>query len=192
MLVSLACFCLGCSSIQQTSIKAEHALITSNKATNHYDFAIASRTTINELLVTNNILNFVGRLFADDAYVLPDPRWIEEQFLPNFTSFTKALGIDKYQPEINDCDDMARTGAFFGHYLFKKTFPDYKKPLAMGEFWYEKEIPGVTNNTGHAINFFVVFNKADKTIGLVFFDPQMNSIVKLSQTEMASVIAWRL
>lgn len=138
---------------------------------------------IRHTLLSQNI-NPNKFVISDIEYNLPSKNWILNEFSKSFLTFLKFLNVDDYNPENNDCDDFARLAASLAQILHHRTSPAVKTGLTVGEFWYRQDIGG-----GHAINFIIYL---DGTPKIMFFEPQTQKEVFLSETEKQSCSFWRL
>ena len=119
----------------------------------------------------------------DDEYALPTREWVLGEFSVALRRNLELLGADKYTAERHDCDDFARLAwAMAG--LCHNLTSTRKSALAFGLLTYTTDAGG-----GHAINFAVVHNaKGEREI--MFFEPQTQREVYLSQQERDNAISY--
>ena len=150
------------------------------------DFSISSDAIVS-VLASNFVANTVCYRIADANYALPSKKWFETSFSSSYANFLFQLKESKYKKEENDCDDYARSCAFFAQLLHHNTIRKLQDTgIAVGEFWYTRDIGG-----DHAINFFL--SRDDKgAVKVFFYEPQTQQIVTLSKKELESCSFWRL
>ena len=122
--------------------------------------------------------------FGDLTYSIPTKKWIDGEISINFEKFIDRMGMRKYSPDRNDCDDYARAFTLFCKVEYKRYNRDKKFSPAVGEFYYVKDF-SKTNNRAHAINFIVELDDVGN-LKLSFYDPQLMKKVKLTEDEIRS------
>lgn len=138
---------------------------------------------IRHIILAQNI-NPSKFVISDAEYNLPSKNWVLNEFSDSLVSCLKFLDVNDYKTENNDCDDFTRLAACLAQILHHRTSPEIKTGLAIGEFWYRFDSGG-----GHAINFIIYL---DETPKIMFFEPQTQKEVFLSETEKQSCSFWRL
>lgn len=112
----------------------------------------------------------------DVSYAVPTSQAIF-WFGAQFEKLLKDCGLQKWRRNW-DCDNFATLFYAFAQAQWSlHSADDSAEALAIGEFWYRR-----TDNTGHAINIAVV----DDDEHLIFFEPQSQEIVKLTDQEVLS------
>jgi hypothetical protein len=142
------------------------------------DYSGIRHTLLNQNINPNKFV------VSDVEYNLPSKEWVLNEFSKSLSSCLNFLGADTYKLENNDCDDFARLAACLAQILHHRTSPEIKTGLAIGEFWYRFDTGG-----GHAINFIIYL---DTTPKIMFYEPQTQKEVFLSETEKQSCSFWRL
>lgn len=131
-------------------------------------------------------------IIADTQYSLPTADWIAGDFARAFRTFLNEFRIAHYVPDLNDCDDFTFAAVFFMQLLHRRGQvehpPHRRTALAFGEFWYRRDIGGM-----HAINLALVRSTNNGPLTTdngpyapVFFEPQTQTIVTLTQKEIQS------
>jgi hypothetical protein len=120
--------------------------------------------------------------FCDKNYECPDYAWLQDTFAGALENFRKTQGISRYVPEGNDCDDFSEDTRFFARLTYRKTKPTAQSTFACGLFSYRQD-----NGTLHMINVFVVNDER-----FVYWEPQADRIIQLSQKEKESCIAFTM
>lgn len=135
-------------------------------------------------VLTDQVVGTFDGFCPDKTYSLPTQDWLTGAFGEAFDKFLFEFEESAWRPEINDCDDFSRSAAFFAQLLHKrksKNDPLRKETaLAFGEFFYTKD-----SGEGHAINVAIIRNIKGEHEA-VFFEPQNQTIVELTQTEKES------
>lgn len=116
-------------------------------------------------------------LLADENYVLPTRKFVNDVILVAYTKFLTENHIT-YNDRF-DCDDFARTFALFAAICNNLDGPNGFQGIAVGELWYMRE--DLIGKTAHAINIIVT---ADQEV--IFIEPQNGKLVHLSESEIAS------
>lgn len=109
---------------------------------------------------------------ADRSYAAMTRGFLEKAFSDSLKKWVWELGI-RYRQDCEDCDDFARFAASVAQ-LWNAKSENKGHALAFGEFWYVKD-----GGEGHAINVALVEGGA-----VVFYEPQTQRIVELSEIEM--------
>lgn len=133
---------------------------------------------ISDVLYDNGIKP-VNLLIADREYSVPTKKWFLDTFSSSLISNLIKIGIYRYTPEKNDCDDYARFAASLAQIFNFRSNPE-NKGLTVGEVWYMKDALG-----GHAINIAIVSN--GKILEIVFMEPQTGRREFLSKKELESI-----
>lgn len=122
-------------------------------------------------------------LYLDELYVLPNYDWIKNEFSKSFKSLKYYLNILTWRPEINDCDNFSNGARFLANVLNSNS-TNKKANIAVGEYYYVTDQGG-----GHAINFFIHSPSHNiNDLVLDFYEPQNDTIIKLSQNEKQSCL----
>lgn len=108
---------------------------------------------------------------ADRRYAALDLGFLATTFSADLGAWNFQL-FGKYAEEVRDCDDFARFAASVAQ-LWNAKSENEGHALAFGEFWYVKD-----NGDAHAINVALV--EGGK---VVFFEPQTQRIVELTESE---------
>lgn len=123
----------------------------------------------------------------DEVYSLPDEHWFYSEFAVSAMEHLKALGLLKYRPQENDCDDFASNVAQWGQALETNDGQRQGAALAIGVFWYQPE--SSREGEGHAINFAITDTKSPR---LIFLEPQTCLKIPLSSSELRSCYRWEV
>jgi hypothetical protein len=124
---------------------------------------------------------------ADAEYALPAKSSVEGMFSRNLWELLNTIKSASWTEEDNDCDNFADVASWFAQYLHHNTPNKLQKTgLAFGSFWYNKD----DGSGGHAINFFLYRENGQAKVG--FYEPQTQSIVRLSEGEIASCSFWKV
>lgn len=134
-------------------------------------------------ILIDNKINSIRFVVADSEYNLPSKSWVLNEFSKSLYSCLKFLNIHDYKPSNNDCDDFSRFAAVLAQILHHRTSPNNNTALAIGEFWYRDEKIG-----SHAINIIIYL---DETPKIMFYEPQTQKEVFLSESEIQSCSFWR-
>lgn len=150
-------------------------LILSGCGQKGYNYSFSTINKVNAILEINKVAFSQNYQVSDNFLSVPPRNWINDIFIPkykNFKSEISAFGNIREQ----ECDDYTRGAAFLGQLI--------QKNLAIGEFWF-------FNKSGqlHALNFIFV---NDNGLKLIFFEPQEDKIVNLTDEEKRSCIAWKI
>lgn len=122
---------------------------------------------------------------ADAFYAHPSRAWVRGAFASALKTLLDGLEASVWTDSSNDCDDFARLSAAFASCLHNRTVGHERNTgLALGEFWYVRDAGG-----GHAINMAIVYQ--DGKPELMFFEPQTQQEVKLTEREVLSCVAYR-
>ena len=118
----------------------------------------------------------VGEIhFGADNYHVPTLAWLQGPFYEAFHTDLWNNALDTWQVRW-ECRDFARHYASLAMKCWALTKdPSQDDALAIGEFWHKP-----TPSTAHAINACITDQ------GLVFIDPQNNSICQLSAEQLQS------
>lgn len=140
---------------------------------------IFTRAQVVEIMLTNGV-NAANIVLTDMLYVAPDVKWVQSQYPPKLAKFLFDYNLNHWTKESNDCDNISRAAADYAAILFhnSKNRPSGKGFL-FGEFHYSKKQLG-----GHAINIVIV--KDGPIYRLLFFEPQLNFEVELTENEKFS------
>ena len=115
---------------------------------------------------------------ADKDYLCPSLTWVRRDLLPKYREFKRKYKLDKYEPEIQDCDDAAVYLYAFARALHSRTSKNRDVTIALGEIWYK------TRNGGfHSIDSVFI----GKDAVLKFIEPQTPAIVDLTPAERKSI-----
>lgn len=109
---------------------------------------------------------------ADRSYAAVDQGFLASTFSADLGAWIFQL-FGKYAAEVRDCDDFARFAAAVAQLWNSKTDGNGGNALAFGEFWYVKD-----SGAGHAINIGLARDGE-----VVFYEPQTQRIVELSESE---------
>jgi hypothetical protein len=125
--------------------------------------------------------------FADDVYALPSEHWLANEYSESLYRFLTSFKSATYVATENDCDNFSTLAFAFAQILHHNTPQKNKKTaLAVGEIWYASLARGGV----HAINVAMVWD--DQTgYKIIFYEPQTQQIVQLTQAEIAGVKYYR-
>lgn len=124
-------------------------------------------------------INYDVIYVVDSSYVFPTLEWVEGPFSDGLSKFL-ADWVEHYRSERADCDDFADAAAFYARGAHRLDGEAKEATaLAFGEFYYRPDSGGA-----HAINCF--FTKVGDALELMFYEPQTQQVVNLSQTEISS------
>ena len=136
---------------------------------------------IYDYLFDNRIVTYI-KTISDDEYVVVDYVWLKKiTDTDEFYRFLQSLKMTHYIENVNDCDDFSKAFYVFARSKFKSEITNKKSPT-IGEFFYFKN--GDQSSMGHALNIIIV--KKGEKLDLVFYEPQLCRIVKLSIEEINS------
>lgn len=121
---------------------------------------------LNENFVIADGCSFI----SDDYKTLVDQEWIEKVFIPAFWDAKQKDGIS-YRSERADCDDFA----LFALNVARK-LPVGKYSPSIGLYSFIRD-----DGQSHAINIFLL--RDGENIKIVYFEPQADKIVTLTETE---------
>jgi hypothetical protein len=122
----------------------------------------------------------------DSKYIFPKKEWIETDFSEGLKSFQDEIGISSWASESNDCDKFAITTSFYAKWLnHLSPNRNLNASIACGEVYYNKSGSGP-----HAINFFLVFE--NEKLKVLFYEPQVRSIISLNSDEIKSIFFLKL
>lgn len=109
------------------------------------------------------------------VYSEPDLDWIDGEFSDSLRRNLESLGLDQYEDEANNCNKFSRIAWAFATIEHARTTGHPQSSLSFGMMAYTKDTGG-----RHAINWGISDGKA------FFYDPQTQSRVQLSQSEIES------
>ena len=143
---------------------------------------------ITQVLTDAGVATFDGYC-PDKDYSLTTKAWLVLPFARALRSFCESFNIGSWEAEINDCDDFSRTAAMFAQACHNHTSKEdptrQETALAFGEFFYTKD-----DGEGHAINVAIIRNDKGEHEA-IFFEPQNQTVVELTQTEKESCAFFR-
>jgi hypothetical protein len=93
-----------------------------------------------------------AHLFGAPEYRIATLDWIKGDFIPYARWKLKALGLDKWELHVWDCNLLADFGAILASICHAKTKGAGKTQLAVGRAWYESE----ARRGFHASTVFIV------------------------------------
>lgn len=137
---------------------------------------ILSGPDLVQILFDNGIACDNGYSIADRSYACPTLNWLKMVFAEALETFQSEFSQERWDQDINDCDDFARAAAFYAQWLHHNTKAPKAAALAFGELWFQQKTGG-----WHAINCAVVEDNK-----LVFFEPQNQTVIQLTDDERLS------
>jgi len=138
------------------------------------------------LLVRTNKVNS-NYVMTDGIYILPTEEWIAGDFSKQFGKFLFDNYLLQGEEQNWDCDDFSRACAFFASKIYhNSSIKQVFTAIPCGEFFYFKD-----TGEEHAINFFITLDKFNNT-KLIFYEPQNQTIVHLSEMEIKTCTFWKL
>ena len=117
---------------------------------------------------------------VDSSYVFPTLSWVKGPYSDGLSKFL-ADWVEHYRAERSDCDDFSDAAAFYARGAHRFTEGQEGVALAFGEFYYKPDSGGA-----HAINAF--FTVEHDALELMFYEPQTQKVINLSQAEITSCI----
>jgi len=141
---------------------------------------INSGEVLLEAIKKNGVMPY-NEIVVDGDYVFPTKEWMVTKFSEAFKVFLRQLDALGYKVDKNDCDNFAVHCYSFALLLHNRDPKAYQKGFAMGMYHYTTD-----KGTGHAINIFVTVDPDTNTYEVAFYEPQTQSIVRLSEQEKAS------
>ncbi len=131
---------------------------------------------------TNEIYTATCNTVEDRTYVFPTREWISGSFAESYKDFLKAVSNTKWTQETFDCDNFSGAAKIWAEILHSSTpNKSVETALAIGKWAYIRD-----DGQAHSINVFIVFE--DNRYKLVFFEPQLQSIVLLSTNELKNTL----
>jgi hypothetical protein len=132
---------------------------------------------------TNRMQGSWGEFIVDTNYALPTKHWIIETFSTALAQHLMDNNLS-YENQVFDCDDFVDEAIVLGRRLYKKSNEFQRgSSLAIGKFYFRP-----TFDKGHAVNCFLVNENGRAKI--LFYEPQQQKMISLSQEEVFSVSFW--
>jgi len=149
-------------------------------------YKVVSAEQIRNFIVSSNkVHTLYGEYAVDNEYAVPTVDWIKSNYTEHLKQFLFDYQLSRPSEGDNDCDKFAQYGITVGHIMHHHTANKPKgSSLAVGEFIYMEGLEV------HDINFFVAIDKDDQ-LKLVFYEPQLQSIIEIDPTDTA-VFSWRM
>jgi hypothetical protein len=151
-----------------------------------------TQTQIKTLLVEQLSLDDKSIRLLDANYNILNKEWLYSATASEFPFFIKSLGIYGYKSEISDCDKYSKAYSVWLTSKIRKETTSNIAP-AVGMISYVSESMGGSSGTYtmHEINVVVV-REIDKTLRLVFIEPQRSAPIGLTASEksMASFVVF--
>jgi hypothetical protein len=123
---------------------------------------------------------------SNPSYTIPEREWVTGPFATAFRDWAASQGL-RYQKDEEDCKTFTRAAAFYAEVLHAKDpAAQPGTAIAVGEFWY------ISPQGGHAVNVVLIQDASPQKYRLMFFEPQTQLEVKLTQQEIESCIMCRI
>lgn len=136
---------------------------------------VLSRNVVQSYL-TNSTWKFIpGSQITHAQYSIVDTNWIYQLFIPKWIKHKSKIHL-KYDRNTTNCE----TFAFQARYLSQTMG---KTNVCVGVFFYLRDDRKDLND-GHAINIILINDNS--TLKAVFFEPQLDCLVVLSEKEIKS------
>jgi hypothetical protein len=119
-------------------------------------------------------------VFLDEQYAEPTLSYLQHEFSHALTANLTAQGLMGYDVESNDCDDFAVEAWALMRRCHSRTIKQegyVRCSIAFGCWQYR---PANSNGATHIINCAVIDN------GLVFYEPQTQSVIQLTDEEIST------
>ena len=128
----------------------------------------------------------VAGVIASELYSCPTRDWLQNDFGPALKRDLDRLGVAKYVPVRNDCTDFSLYSMALAR-LSHNLSTTAQSALAFGTVDYMHEVDGALPE-GHRTNLAVVFENG--VYVPVFFEPQLQQIITLTEEELSSIRAY--
>jgi len=130
-----------------------------------------------ETFMASSGINTTLKNTSDQHFLAVDENWITNTVITEYKQFLKDLNLEnKYESEVNDCDDYSRTFTFFCKIKSRRT-NDFRYSMAVADVFYH--VAGNKRNP-HAINGIIVLTSEGK-LKLVYIEPQTGIIFAESE-----------
>jgi len=113
--------------------------------------------------------------------------WLRGTFCPALKRYVEAIVPPGYHEEAGDCDDHADRAVRFAKDLHLRHSWNSGRALAVGTFTYHSELGGQ-----HKIMYAITAEPSSGKPKLLFIEPQLYQVVKLTPTEIASCTRFSL
>lgn len=139
-----------------------------------------SKPTIQSLLFDNGVdVALASIVLPDSLYALPALEWLSGDFATAFFAFRNREGL-VYENGDCDCDDFVRAASWYAWKCFRATADRPRRAsLAFGSFYFQRD-----SGEAHALNAAICRDL--DALRLVFFEPQLGTLVNLNNGEIQS------
>lgn len=111
----------------------------------------------------------------DKSYALPSKEWVVDEFSHYYRCFLNRMGLEKWDEQW-DCENFSKLAQALAGIAHAKTRKRKEQGLAFGVFNFILDA-----NSHHSINTFIT-----KKDGVLFWEPQTQELIVLSEKEEAS------